>query len=52
MMNNGQIIDIKSINKKWLLEEKAHYESVIAEKPELEKMLRAKINRIDFELWT
>lgn len=25
MINNGTIIDIKNINKKWLLEEKAHY---------------------------
>ena len=29
-MNKGELIDIKSLNKKWLLEEKSHYESVIA----------------------
>jgi hypothetical protein len=51
-MSKGEIIDIKAISKKLLLEEKAHYESVIAEKPELEKLLRPKINRIDFEMWT
>ena len=52
MINNGLIIDIKNINKKLLLEEKTHYESVIAEKPELEKLLRPKIDRIDYEIWT
>jgi hypothetical protein len=47
-MAKGQIIDIKSLSKKWLLEEKTHYESVISERPEMEKILRPKINRIDF----
>lgn len=28
-INNGLIVDIKNVNKKWLLEEKAHYESLI-----------------------
>ncbi len=29
-MAKGEIIDMKSLSKKWLLEEKAHYESVIS----------------------
>ena len=43
MVTTGKIIDIKTINKKWLLQEKNHFENIIIDKPEMESFFRPKI---------
>ncbi len=44
-------VDSKNFCRKILAEEKAHYEQLLREKPEMQEFLKRKISRVEFDEW-